>query len=1178
MLDLTRASAGSGKTYELAKYYIRFLIAQKQNDGSYRLRSGETEIRDALPSILAITFTNKATNEMQMRIVDKLDALWRYRPGAGLRTPDYLDDFISELGASAQEIGNIAGIALRELLIGYSNFNVSTIDSFFQKVLRTLAYETGVSQGYSVEMESDYVSRVGMDTLFSDIDRRINSPVVKRAAEWLSLIIDNDRSSRWNIYQKKMKSAQAHTMSEYESLLMSFKNIENEDFREYRDIVKQWLSNNNLLQNYNSLEAGLTERAHNAFDKLQECADTLATLCRSAGLDQTGKSTKNKPFNSVLKVRKYKWAEIPKDADWLKPIANPAPGGAVAKALAGIADWDTVKDYHNEDLLSAFEDWLRELVSENLRLWLALRDGFPFLGLLNAVLEKREEYLSENSSVELGETAFLLSKFIVDGVAPFFYERMGARIEHFLADEFQDTSRMQWVNLKPLFAESVANGNDNLIIGDAKQSIYRFRNADPRLIARDVPEDPDFRDRINIRPAGTALPRSTNYRSDLRVVQWNNAFFSYMRDTLAGIASPRPAGESTKEIMESYYADVAQNAKSDGGGYVEVSILKGKTTDASGFDEKYKRMTDVIEDARSRNYKFRDIAILCRSNSAADTAVEYIRNYNKNLNPGDADKEPIRFVSEQSLIIAWSMAVQQVETVLHSLAAAEAYSPASSPKYGPGNINELKSRILMYRRQNPDKSASECLEDFPTVNFDSTPLQEMLAGMPSTALPALVEAVIGNFIDRDLADEDAAYLAAFQDVVLEYCESHSSDLPSFLEWWSRVRSKRSISSPENVDAVQILTIHKSKGLEFPIVVVLEAVKESVRFGDYTGGRNWKWVSAENIRFGEERYNELIPPVVPVRITEALDGTCLAPLLQNQYNEETLDSMNAVYVAFTRAVNELYIFVKQDKGSASANAYSLSALLQNFADPETPERRTALDTTFSVLDTEADVTVSYGNKIVKEEKESREKTTAAVAEEEACCAVNEPTAVKEKSLGSYQVTAVPSWVRFHPESEINVSVEEDDPDARETGILCHAVMERVVTSEDVEREIRRARTLGLAGVSEVQNRLLDTLPGHVAWVATLHPDWFGPEAKKAVIYSERSLLMADNPLKRPDRVMVWPDGMVDVIDYKFGKYDSESHSRYVRQVKGYVSLLRKTGRFKAVRGWLWYIFEDKVQMV
>lgn len=1178
MLDLQRASAGSGKTFALAKYYIRYLISIKPEGETHRRLRTLAELEDGLGRILAVTFTNKATEEMQMRIVEKLDDLARYVPG--MKKPDYLDDFVAEFGVSPSEISRICKEALLVLLNDYSNFKVNTIDSFFQLVLRTFAYESGYSDTYQVELESDYVSRVGIDAVLDDVDSDLKDRDTESVRFWVDLLIRSEESTKWNIFQKQEPQGH-HTTSPYKSLIASFRRIDNETFRENRAEIERYLGNdgNDLQKIYRQLEKKYRGKLRDAYNQMIDKAISVLEITDTPDLTDV-KGYPSYVLTRSKKVLDYKWDKSPSESAVIKPLDESYLNKPSMKPYVD-SDPGLWRERLNRflDMYESMEQWLDIFRDPMFRLWDAIRLTFPFLGILKAVQRRRMEYLTENNSVELGETSMILNKIIGPTDTPFVYERMGTYLNHFLIDEFQDTSLIQWKNLSPLLGESMSRGQDNLVIGDAKQSIYRFRNAEPKLISEIVPAE--YAGNVNL--LGNSPEENKNWRSDHNIVVWNNSFFRYVVDTLPEIVSEKRRGD-VERLFGNLYSNVKQDIRYPDGGYVRVYLTKRKEnrgeSDIEGDPvdsfERDDEVLQIILDALRRGYKQKDICILFRYNHTGTDLIDYLNSYNsKVIKAGESediesesyrDKPLLNFVSEQSLLVCNAESVRRVITILESI--SQSTKPEINPdgesrrRYGAGNVKDLECNLMLYMQLHPDLSRAECMDRFLNEDPDVNIILDMLSKMQTMALPALVEATVVKFVPADIRQRDGVFLAAFQDFVLDYCEGHPSDLPSFLRFWDRKKHTLCISSPKDTDAITLMSIHKSKGLEFPVVIVAELESVKSRLGDYVNGKDWVWVNKSVFEKAGLADEGVLPPWFPVNVSDRLDGTALEHLLFDNYNLETMDMLNMAYVAMTRAVNELYIFDKRRaKEYQKENNRTFGALLECFAEDWH-------DKDYSVISSESDrnVILEFGDQPpckIERANKSKDNIIEIVVNDYHSLPAPDNLRCREESLPQYVDS-----------EEFDI---DEDRNPRSMGNICHAIMENVFTVKDLDIEIERAFLLGrLSRNSDYGEELklhIDKALNKGKY-AGLVRKWFSGSPCR--IINERSLLKKGELLRRPDRIMIWPDGSVDVIDYKFGKIDTTG--KYNRQVRRYAKYLMDTGKYRKVSGWLWYIMEDEIELV
>lgn len=1172
MLDLQRASAGSGKTYTLAKKYIWYLITLRpEGSRACRLRT-PAELADSASHILAITFTNKATNEMQMRIVDKLYALGNAKLDEKL--PDYLEEFAITLSggtrkpdgtlrpeemAAAESIRDVSRKAISILLENYSDFNVSTIDSFFQNVLRTFAYESEINDTYQVEIDSNFLSQMGIDATLEEIDR---NDAGDETPFWIKALMQREERN-WNIFQRKESTL---TSTPYSEFIKSIGRLENEDYKEVRVEVERYLSKRpDLITPYLELIAHYEIPAKKAYTKMMDSVSRLYGLLPDDLRNQSrGKlSIFRKICQMTCKIKESnkrppKWNTLPADDSKLATLTEEMLAEPAVEALKNTEPKGKEIIEMATNALRARDKWMEIVCNPEFRTWLLYAANLPYMALFDVVNRKRREYLSENNLVELGETAMLLQGVIGDSDAPFIYERLGTYLNHFLIDEFQDTSRLQWKNLSPLLKESMSRNNDNLIIGDAKQSIYRFRNAEPRLITEIVPNE--FAGRVN--HIGHNPDDNKNYRSTRNVVRFNNSLFDYITRRLDAYTQGK--GEGRRSFSDLYSNVVQLPNKREDEGYVEARIFDSVANINSYILE---NLPAMIQEMRRRGYRERDIAVLVNTNnSQGNSVIEILRNYNNNR---PEDEPEIHYVSEQSLKVASSRAVGIVTGVLEN--AAKGNSTKLRPeeernKYGAGNWRDLSTNFKFFSMQrSADEPMAQRIDAFINGDIDFDPIGTMLREMPATALPSLVEAAIATFVDEKLRRQDALYLAAFQDIVSEYCESHPTDLASFLNWWERKKRSASVASPEDTDAVQVLTIHKSKGLEYECVIVPFANWDFSDAPPSDTKKEWRWVQPRLSGVVDMQF----PPYMPVNVGAGMKKTYHSDLLEEFFDQAKMDALNSAYVGFTRACRELYILATRNKKPQKPTPgkdyeMEMGNYIMNMFNtlPNPPADCVSLLTPRMLAGNLEEMVFTVGEKPLKAPTpKDKDKNILPIED--------------------YATTAHPKSLKFKLDKigEKNNEEDEDaepnndaeDLDIREEGTLKHAVLETVKTRRDLTRSVRRLVLSGEMSAergAEIEKSLSESLANPMV------ERWFDGRAK---VVTERAILQKGNKkTRRPDRILIFEDGHAEVVDYKFGKIDKTGEHH--RQVARYVRLLRESGRFRHVTGYLWYVNANHIELV
>lgn len=1156
MLQLQRASAGSGKTFTLAKKFIWFLISIKEDGKPRRLRTSR-EIGDGLGRILAITFTNKATNEMKQRIVAKLADLSRAAedgaPDGLIDSVAYLKEFSVELNVSPKAIGSACREALSVLLNDYSDFRVSTIDSFFQSILRTFAYESNLNDSYQVEIDTDYLATAAVDATLDIVDNPHGSD--SSASLWLKLLMNEAATagSQWNVFQKSDTP-----QSIYSRLRRSIHRLESEEFKGVRKELDSYFElsedEDPLAKAYISLKKRMESPLRDALKEAQDCCARIVALLRSDGIDP--KEGCQRWFDThIRKLPLLNFNDTSAKAPF-KPLVISDTKPLLKKGVSSLHAADINRTA--AIMYEAYSLWLELRESKEWRHWSVYAPLLPYLGLLGEARKRMLDYLESNNMIQLGETNSMLKRIIGEDDTPFIYERLGTAINHYLIDEFQDTSRMQWDNLRPLLLENDSRGQDNLIIGDAKQSIYRFRNADPSLITTSVPETfPRHH------AAGMSKADNTNWRSDRRIVEFNNFFFKSLVHEIESLS------KGTLDFSN-LYNNVAQfPSHREEKGYIEIRFVDQDISAESGnedADESVSPLSAIgplISSLLERGYECRDIALLVDTNQLGKDVIAAMVDYNSCL--PDRFKK-IDFISEESLLISSAEAVGIIINVLRKMVSGTKPKDkdAGEEEDTRHDWSEIRTNFSFYSLRHPELSVAEQITGFLKEDSPEESINRMLSSMQTVALPALIEAITENFVPENLRRSQAVFIAALQDMVLEYCERYAADVASFLNWWDTKGKERSISSPEGTNAVQIMTVHKAKGLEFKCVIMPFATASMTPLRK----SEWRWVRPASC-FADSG----LPPFVPVETTSALENTEHAEIYHKYFDLYMMDRLNSTYVAFTRAVSELYIITKMPKRADSSICYYLKEICGNadncLAQYDTEDKEFLLPVGISRWNETGDILMFGEKPVVIPQSPEADK-------------VDETELIIEE----YGVDSSPAILQY-VESDMGISSslnqdekkeDDDDPDTstimpeaadtdpRSEGNLLHTVMGMIKTSKDLHRAILTMKTRGLIThrqAEEWEPMLSEALSKDVI------RDWFQGNWN---VLNERSILIPRSADRRPDRIMISPDKKEAVIlDYKFGE---ETHAKaYIKQVRNYINAFREATGIRNVKGYLWYVRAD-----
>lgn len=1085
MLSLYKSSAGSGKTHTLVFEYLKIVL----------------EKPEIFRNILAVTFTNKATDEMKSRIISALSDLSTQNDQALSKNPLFvsLDEYFSTVKVpTGFSIKRNARKALSLVLNDYSNFSVSTIESFFQRILRAFARELNIPIGYDVETKNSLVLDRLVDEILLDVGKK------EKLTKILSRFVDRnlEEEKTWNLEGYIREVGQ-------EIFKEKFQDLDNEKERnakEEEDSISKTLElANKIWAIRQKFEGKMTELAQKARDHMQ-----------SHGLIREdfayGKSGVANYFYKVLDKKQ----SVTKKYE---------PSSRALKARNDENAWFTKSSDKKDQILACVQSGLGNILEEMISLWeqdfasyntalQASQSVFSF-GLLAELKEKLTAYRKENGQLIISDTGLLLQKVIKDPYnAPFIYEKVGTRFQHFLLDEFQDTSNMQWGNILPLLAESLAYANFSMLVGDAKQSIYRWRNGNMELLLKEVEED--ILQSVNQKVETKSLDR--NWRTASEIVEFNNWFFEEAADSLA-IEMDDPV---FARMMLAAYGEVRQIPQRDKfPGFVSVEFLEDSSRFSSSDEPKWEeraeqRCMELIWQLKEEGFQPHEITLLVRNNIHGARLATFLQR--ESASQGSL----IKVVSADSLLIGSDPKVQFLHALLQYLnyESNEVNSAALSYYFnqvirGEGSHNAvfLKSEeelIPAFEKQKNElrrKSVYECVE------------------------------LLCNIFEPLL--EANAYVQGFKDAILSYAAENDPGISSFLEWWSTERNSRAIASAVSQDAVQIMTIHKSKGLEFPIVILPFAEWEMP-----PKARGYLWVKPEAAPYDNFEF-------FPMKLSAQLEKSAFKEEYQKEEQQAYLDNLNLLYVSLTRPKYRLYLFSKSPtskngKINTPKDYKSVSKLLY----------KTLTERELEGITSEEGRNFTYGKAISREEIRKIEGT-------------------KESALGETirmrrNDESIPDWnqmlrVKFSSNRFLNTEIQKRD-EVINRGELLHEALAFIEKNEDLETAVHRLVLRGM--IKEEEKKKISTELAKIIANPKVQ-DWFNGSHK---IKNEGEIIQANGEVLRPDRVMIEQKKAI-VVDYKSGK----PNSKYIKQMNKYMHALYDLG-YEEVEGYLYYILRGVVEKI
>jgi len=1070
MLEVVRASAGSGKTHFLTKEYLLMALSNP----------------DSFKNILAVTFTNKAADEMKERIVSELSEL-----NLGDSSAYWHDVKKTFPQLSNTEIKQKAKVILTQILHNYSDFAVSTIDSFIQRLIKSFSYEIGINKAFGLQLDVDDVLKELSESLFEQ--SRNNIQLHKWMRDFASFKIADGKS--WNF------DAQIQELA-YELFKENFDSNKNNplEIENYHEIIKKLKQQK---RKYEKQVKTIAQQAKDVFDENKNIKITAKLKTIKAYLTQ--KILVFSSYEKVIPVKTVQ-AAIDDESGWYNKTAK------VNEKQEALHMRNLLFPLLNSFLDLLYSDEYIQYMSARLIL-----NNFYSYVLILEIEKLLPQYRQNNNALLISDTNKLLHELVANNDAPFIYEKIGTRFKHLLIDEFQDTSSYQWENFVPLIENSLSEGHKNLIVGDVKQSIYRWRNGDWKILQQGVKE------RFQSMVKENTL--QYNWRSKKNIVDFNNTIFKLLANEMQNLVNKQIAQLANEEdknrindlgfntIIEDAYKDVVQKLPRKGtrkGGRVQLEFYSGKSSEYVS-----NRLPELIEKLILHDeYKPEDIAILVRSNAQGNDIAQNLYQY---MNEEERLKYDI--ISPESLTISNSSAVNFVMSALKYI-------------YKPDDDIHKSNLLINYNHFNKNKyTINEILENRDSLFSLDLPKEFNTYVSEASHYPIYENA---QFIIKifDVKNSDnKAFIDTFLEAVYEFSNKGNTSIQRFFEWWDDKGSTLSVQVPENIKALQIMTVHKSKGLAFN-VVILPYTDDPLK-----GKASILW--CEN---SWEDFSELHKPAI------TYSENMLKSYYSKDYLEEliynNMDALNLLYVAFTRPKNELIAFAPKINEKNPKISYTGHLLYSIINTPKI--NHTDQEETLDIPSYWKD-----GKFILDTGFEPLERDHKG----------------QENFFEFIQKESLLNW-----RENLNIRSKIDDfliesirarHDKVAYGTFMHKILSRINYYDEIDDVLDDLFYQNILS-KEQKEEFLPLITQFVNFEGA--KNWFSREWQ---VLNEQGIINNEGELRIPDRMISNGKEMI-VIDYKFA-IPLEEHKT---QVLEYIKLIQNLQNLP-VKGYLYYPLEEKI---
>ncbi len=1082
-LKIYRASAGSGKTYTLTKEFLFLLF-----DDPYQYKQ-----------TLAVTFTNKATGEMKSRILEKLFEI------SVAKTDDYVDELQQHFKIAESEVRKRAEVLLSYLLHDFSNFSVSTIDSFFQKIIRSFAREAGLESGFKIELNATKILQKAIDHLLMKID-----------------LPENIYLKNWLVQFAEQKLSQGKSWNLSNDLNKLGNEIFNELFQlESRDILIS-ISNKDKMQAYIK---DMHSLIHTFEEQIKKIGDEGSRIIREAGLmyeDFTGKS--RSPLKFFEKLKKIENIDV--HTSVTKLFDNPEKWGR--------KDNPPATNEAIEGIFPILNKLLKEVINyiqvnfEPYNTAKTISQNHFALGIIADIATEAQQICRDENIFLIADSSLFLNRIIDENDAPFIYEKIGNKYLNFMIDEFQDTSKLQWFNFKPLLGNSLSSDKVSLIVGDVKQSIYRWRNSDWNLLNQQISED-------FVQFGSNNQTLDKNWRSNSLVIKFNNTVFKssaiYLQSEFNNLISTHEIDPDVKQDFEhkiiQAYSDVHQEipeSNQEEKGYIKCKFYEPEE-DISYNNQMLTDLVENIESTISQGYHYNDLCILVRKKGEGEIVANALLSGNYHAN-----QKKIPVVSNESLFLSGSTALNFIISQIKFL-------------QNPDNLI-LKAEMILLKNLFSSQSTdiqTEIGQFFhtdkqqPLYNYDA----EWITELKSKKQKPLLELIefLAHTLPKEVKKEQGIFIQAFINSTNQFIKDQYPDISAFIDWWDEKGKTEAISIPDEQDAIKIMTIHKSKGLEFKAVFIPFC--------------NWKldteiksniiWCKPNSKPFDQV-------PLLPVTYTSRLMKT----IFKEDYFQERLyqfvDSINMLYVAFTRACEVLFTYSATPSKSSKNGIKSVSDLMHFcFSNHQLFDAEQSFIDMGTHWDAEQNIfECGDFSKLQPKHKKDQNIESHQLKTFENQLLKKDSIAIKSDSSAYFSEDLSKSKINY--------------------GTIMHEAFENILKPEDIDVALNKMEFEG-----KIMENEKDTIAQKIKQYIS-KPEvtkWFNSDN---LIRTENTILTPYGAY-RPDRVLYLND-TIEVIDYKFG---DKPEKKYEKQILQYIRLIKSIEN-KSVKGYIWYVTLDEIVQV